>query len=64
MTPRPGDTVIVRGGFGREPAERVTIISTGVECGRPVIDYFDRKGRERWAYFDQIEGIIEPENVK
>jgi hypothetical protein len=52
--PRPGDIVTVRGGFGRETPERVTVVSVGTESGQPVIDYRDACGHERWAYLWQV----------
>jgi hypothetical protein len=52
--PRPGDVVTVRGGFGRETPERVTVVSVGTECGQTVIDYRDGTGVERWAYLWQV----------
>lgn len=56
---RPGDTVLVRGGFGREMPERVTILDVGIEAGRKVIDYIDHRGRTRWAYAEQVTELRE-----
>ena len=56
LQPRPGDVVTVRGGFGRETPERVTVLSVGNEAGQTVIDYRDGTGRQRWAYLWQVGG--------
>lgn len=50
-----GDTIVVRGGFGRELPETVTVVNKGDEDGRVVIDYIDGSGRKRWAYLYQVE---------
>ena len=49
---------IVRGGFGLEPPQVVTIRRTGVHKGRQVFDYTDSNGLSRWCYAEQVEKIL------
>jgi len=58
-TLQPGDTVVVKGGFGSEVAQTVTIEGLGEKNGRPLFDYTDNKGESRWAYLTQIVRIVE-----
>lgn len=55
MAFRPGDTVNVRTAHGRIRDRHVIVTGTGEECGRPVIDYIDNQGNDRWAYAWQAE---------
>ena len=56
--PKIGDRVIVRGGFGQEPPETVTVEEIDEKNGRPLICYTDASGAGRWAYFDQIVRVV------
>jgi hypothetical protein len=49
-----GEKVLVRGGFGTEPAEIVEIEDLDIKNGRPLICYTDKNGDGRWAYFENI----------
>lgn len=57
---KPGSVVVVRGGFGDEPPEQITV--EGVEYDEDkndyIIDYTDKKGDGRWAYINQIQKVI------
>lgn len=51
----PGDRIVVRNTLGTGPAISAVVIDFGMEAGRPVIDYADEEGNERWAYDYQVE---------
>ena len=56
-----GDTIVVRGGWGREPAVEATVdgLIENAGHGLPGIDYTEKStGRTRWAYLDQIVEIV------
>ena len=57
---RVGSVVRVRGGFGSDPAQTVTIegIEDDGKNGRATIDYTDNKGEGHWAYLHQISKVI------
>jgi hypothetical protein len=50
-----GDEVIIRGGFGMEPPQRVTVTGVGTKRGKIVYDYVDKGGNNRWFYEWQIK---------
>ena len=54
---RVGSQVMVRGGFGTEPARlaKVTEIESDIKNGFPGIGYTEvSSGEYRWAYLDQV----------
>ena len=57
---RAGSRVVIRSGFGSEPAETVTLdsVEADVKNGRPGCDYVDSKGESRWAYLSQIVKVV------
>lgn len=58
---RRGSKVMVRGGFGNDPATLVTVseVCEDVKNGRPGIDYIKANGDGRWAYLDQVKQVVE-----
>lgn len=54
----PGDRIMVRAAWGAEPPVSVTVLRLGMEAGRPVVDYLDDDGSERWAYDYQVDPDI------
>ena len=50
-----GDDVYVRGGFGMEPPQLVTITGVGTKEGQTAYDYVDKNGENRWFYEWQIK---------
>lgn len=57
---RVGSKVMVRGGFGREPAKlaEVTEVESDIKNGRPGIGYIEvSSGEDRWAYLDQVISV-------
>lgn len=57
-----GDTIIVRGGFGREAPQEVEVNDLGEKNGRTVIHYIDKNGDGRWCYPDQVERVVAKAN--
>ena len=57
---REGSRVVIRSGFGTEPAETVTLdsVEADIKNGRAGCDYVDRKGESRWAYLSQIVRVV------
>jgi hypothetical protein len=57
---REGSIVMVRGGFGIEPATRakVTRVERDIKNGFPGIDYKTMDGKCFWAYIDQVERVV------
>jgi hypothetical protein len=57
---REGSVVVIRSGFGGEPAETVTLegVEADIKNGRAGCDYTDRKGDGRWAYLSQIVRVV------
>lgn len=57
---REGSVVVIRGGFGTERAETVTLtnVEADIKNGRAGCDYVDSKGDERWAYLTQIVRVV------
>ena len=59
---REGSIVMVRGGFGNEPAKRAKVenVDSNIKNGRAGIDYTElgATGCERWAYIDQVERVV------
>jgi len=55
---REGSIVLVRGGFGSEPARKavVTSVDANIKNGRPGIDY-EIAGDSRWAYLEQVTRV-------
>lgn len=49
-----GKEVKVKTDFGNGPIEEVIVTGEGKHKGRPVINYVDQEGCERWAYTYQI----------
>jgi hypothetical protein len=51
---------MVRGGFGGQTPEEVTIIGVhaDVKNGRAGIDYVTANGAQHWAYIAQIDSIV------
>jgi hypothetical protein len=58
MEVREGSIVIVRGGFGIEEPQEVTVEEFDEKNGRTLICYTDNNGDGRWAYLYQIERIV------
>lgn len=58
---RAGSRVVIRSGFGSEPAETVTLdnVEEDIKNGRAGCDYVDRNGETRWAYLSQIVRVVE-----
>jgi len=59
---REGSKVMVRGGFGTEPARLATVtgLDADIKNGRPGIDYeVVNTGEGRWAYLDQVVKVVE-----
>jgi hypothetical protein len=58
---RVGSRVVIRSGFGSEPAETVTLegVDADIKNGRPGCDYTDSKGDGRWAYLSQVVRVVE-----
>lgn len=57
----PGDRIMIRSPLESNLAISATVIDFGMEAGRPVIDYADDDGNERWAYDYQVEpAIVQP----
>jgi hypothetical protein len=61
---RRGDHIMVRNSLGCEPSISAIVIDFGMEAGRPVIDYADEEGNERWAYDYQVEPAIAPPTAR
>lgn len=59
MEVKEGMEVIVRGGFGIEVPEQVTVLSVDEKNGRKVFDYIDKGGYPRWAYVSQIVETVQ-----
>lgn len=57
---REGSVVMVRGGFGTEPARQATVeaVEANIKNGRAGIDYVTREGDSRWAYLDQVQSVV------
>jgi hypothetical protein len=57
---REGSVVVIRSGFGSEPAETVTLegVEADIKNGRAGCDYTDRNGEGRWAYLSQIVRVV------
>jgi hypothetical protein len=57
---RVGSVVVIKSGFGSEPAETVTLegVDADIKNGRPGCDYTDRKGEGRWAYLSQVVRVV------
>ena len=58
---REGSIVMVRGGFGSEPAVKAKVenVDSNIKNGRAGIDYTVIADRdERWAYLDQVERVV------
>ena len=59
---REGSIVMVRGGFGNEPAVKAKVenVDSNIKNGRAGIDYTELgpTGCERWAYLDQVERVV------
>jgi len=57
---REGSVVVIRSGFGSEPAETVTLegVDSDIKNGRAGCDYTDTKGEPRWAYLTQIVRVV------
>jgi len=57
---REGSVVVVRGGFGSEPPQTVTVdeVHAEIKNGRAGIDYTESNGNGRWAYLDQVQKVI------
>ena len=57
---RAGSRVVIRSGFGSEPAETVTLenVEADIKNGRAGCDYTDTKGEPRWAYLTQIVRVV------
>lgn len=57
---RIGSQVLVRGGFGSEPAKIVTVegVDADIKNGRAGIDYTESPGNTRWAYLSQVEKVV------
>ena len=56
-----GSIVIVRPGFGKDPAVRVRVIDVceDVKNGLPGIDYEVLSNKEQaWAYLNQVDRVI------
>lgn len=54
-----GSIVIVRGGFGTEEPEKVTVTHPLEEQkGRLAFGYTDKAARSRWAYTQQVSQVI------
>jgi len=58
---RAGSVVVIRSGFGSEPAETVTLenVEADIKNGRAGCDYTDTKGEPRWAYLTQIVRVVQ-----
>lgn len=50
-----GNEVYVRGGFGMEPPQLVTITGSGTKNGKTIYDYVDKDGEIHWCYDYQIK---------
>lgn len=59
----PGARVTVRGGFGLEPPQKVTVGEIDSKNGRLLFDYHCPKSGSRWAYFDQVVGYVGPKSA-
>lgn len=58
---REGSIVMVRGGFGSEPAvkARVEAVERDIKNGMPGIDYtVMSNGDGHWAYLDQVDRVV------
>jgi hypothetical protein len=58
---REGSIVLVRGGFGNDPAVEATItaVCRDVKNGRAGVDYIVNATQEKhWAYLDQVKRVI------
>ena len=57
---RLGSVIRIRGGFGLDAPETVTIdcVEADGKNGRATIGYTDNNGDGRWAYLDQIQKVI------
>lgn len=57
---RVGSVVLVRGGFGQDPAVRARVVNVeqDIKNGQPGIDYDTMDGDGYWAYLDQVERVI------
>ena len=57
---RAGSVVVIKSGFGSEPAETVTLdnVDSDIKNGRAGCDYVDSKGDGRWAYLSQIVRVV------
>lgn len=57
---RAGSVVVIKSGFGSEPAETVTLenVDADIKNGRAGCDYTDTKGEGRWAYLTQIVRVV------
>jgi len=57
---RVGSVVVIKSGFGSEPAETVTLdnVERDIKNGRAGCDYVDSTGEGRWAYLTQIVRVV------
>ena len=58
---KEGSRVLVRGGFGNEPAKFAVVnsVEADIKNGRPGIDYTEEStGDGRWAYLDQVQKVL------
>lgn len=58
---RLGSKVMVRGGFGSEPAKEAIVneLDSDIKNGRPGIGYEEvSTGDGRWAYLDQVVKVL------
>ena len=57
---RKGSIVMVRGGFGSDPAVRARVVNVekDIKNGFPGIDYETMDGESYWAYIDQVERVV------
>jgi hypothetical protein len=59
-----GMKVEVKGGFGTEKPEIVTVEELGSKNDRPLFFYTDKDNTPRWAYKTQIIRVVEEKSLK